>query len=508
MRNRMSDKSDISTLHDLIFSNSQDPASPAIESPGSDPLTYRDLREQITCTVRAINDRGLNTTNRIAVVTPNCPATGVLILSLMTGCVCAPLNPGYTADEYDRYFAQFRTDAVVVQVNDSPAARTAATRRGIPVIEMVPAQDLAGRFTLGPGFTGTGNARFASPADTAILLQTSGTTSTPKVVPLTHRLICSVAQRVCSTFGFTSADRCLHIAPYYHTMGIFGNFIAPLCAGGTVICTRDFIPSDIVPYLRTCRPTFYSAGPAMHRAIVKELRKVTRGKLQGNSLRFIRSASAALPDPLRDELEQLLGVPLIETYGMSEVGGAISTNLPPAKRGSVGRPVIEQLAILDERGTVLRPFEDGEIAVKGDVVFGGYDDDPEGNAALFMDGWFRTGDIGYLDDEGYLYLTGRKKEVINKGGEKISPVEIDDVLMRHPSVEDAMSFRIDDPALGEDIAAMVVGKNPPPSVGELRNYLLDHLSPQKIPRKIWFVDTIPRTANGKPLRYAGTRRYS
>lgn len=504
----MENVSKISSLHDLIFSNNQDPDHPAIESPGFEPLSYRGLREHITRTVQALSDRGLNTSSRIAVVTPDCPATGVLILSVMTGFVCAPLNPRYTTDEYGRYFSKLRIDAVIVEENGNRAARAAAVHRQIPLIEMVPADDRAGRFVLRPGFSGSTRAAFASAADTAILLQTSGTTSLPKVVPLPHRLICSVAQRVCSTFKITSADRCLHIAPYYHTMGVFGNFIAPLCAGGTVICTRDFIPSDMAMYLKTFRPTFYSAGPAMHQAILRELKKVPAGELRGNSLRFIRSASASLSDQLRDELEQVLGVPLIESYGMSEVGGAISTNLPPAKRGSVGRPVIDQLAILDESGRTLEPFMEGEIAVKGDAVFSGYDDDPEENAALFSDGWFRTGDIGHLDNEGYLYLTGRKKEIINKGGEKISPSEIDFVLMGHPSVKDAMCFRVADPVLGEDIAAMVVCTGSPPAEKELRDYLLDRVSTEKVPRKIYFVDTIPKTPNGKPLRYFGTQRYS
>jgi acyl-CoA synthetase (AMP-forming)/AMP-acid ligase II len=502
------DELDLLTLKDLLFKGNQNTFHPAIESPGLDPLSYHDLREQITSTVRSLNHQGMDKKSRIALVTPNSPVTGVLILSVMTGFTCAPLNPQYRQEEYERYFAQFRIDTVIVQMNDNPAARAAAAHRGIPVIEMIPEGKKAGRFTLEPSVYGGVDAAFASAEDIAILLQTSGTTSTPKVVPLAHHLICKVARRVCSTFGFTAADRCLHIAPYYHTMGVFGNFIAPLCAGGTVICTQDFIVPDLVPLLKTYRPTFYSAGPAVHRAILRELKKVPPEELRGHSLRFIRSASAALSDQVRDELEQVLGIPLIESYGMSEVGGAISTNLPPAKRGSVGKPVIEQLAILDENGIARKPLEEGEIAVRGDVVFTGYDDSPEENATLFTNGWFRTGDIGYLDSEGYLYLTGRKKELINKGGEKIAPVEIDFILMNHPAVSDAMSFRIEDPVLGEDIAAMVVRRDFSVTEKELRHYLLDHISPSKLPRKIYFVDTIPKSPTGKPLRYRGTQQYS
>ena len=499
----------ILSLEDLFFHNrNQDPAHTAIESPGYSPITYRELQDQITYVVKTLNAGGLARNDRVAIITPGGPETGVLIISVMTGFTCATVNPQFKTSEYVQYFQKFRISAVIVRSGDPTPARAVAKQEGIPVIEMVPEGKKAGLFTLLPETPCNQPAIFSSPSDTAILIQTSGTTAAPKIVPLQHQLICKVAQRVCATFQFTKTDRCLHIAPYYHTMGIFGNFIAPLCAGGTVICTRDFIAPDIAMYLKNYRPTFYSAGPAVHQAILRELKKCPPAELKPHSLRFIRSASAALPDQVRDELETLLGVPLIETYGMSEVGGAITTNLPPAKRGSVGKPVVPHLAILDERGNVLQQGEEGEIVVKGDVVFGGYEGAPEENPAVFTNGWFRTGDIGYLDREGYLYLTGRKKEQINKGGEKIAPAEVDDVLLAHPLVRDVMCFKIPDPVLGEDIAAMVVRSSPQLTEPGLRMYLLDRLAQFKVPRQIYFVDAIPRNPTGKPLRRVGTERYS
>jgi oxalate---CoA ligase len=505
---KMKRVSDIFTLEDLFFHNNQDPAHPAIESPGYQPLTYRELRDQITYVIKTLNARGFTRKDRIAIITPGGPETGVLIISVMAGFTGATLNPRYKASEFEQYFQKFRISAVIVRQGDQTPVRAVAVHRGIPIIDMVPEGKKAGIFTLLPVTPCEKPAVFSSASDTAILIQTSGTTAVPKIVPLQHRLICKVAQRVCATFQFSDTDRCLHIAPYYHTMGIFGNFIAPLCAGGTVICTRDFIASDITMYLKDYRPTFYSAGPAVHQAILKELRKSPPGELRVHSLRFIRSTSAALPDQVRDELEKILGVPLIETYGMSEVGGAISTNLPPIRRGSVGKPVVPHLAIMDEKGTILESGEEGEIVVKGDVVFRGYDAAPEENAAAFTNGWFRTGDIGFLDSDGYLYLTGRKKELINKGGEKIAPVEVDEILTGHPLVRDAMSFKIPDPLFGEDIAAMVVRSTPQVTEQELRMYLLERLAQFKIPREIYFVDSIPRNPAGKTLRYVGTQRYS
>jgi acyl-CoA synthetase (AMP-forming)/AMP-acid ligase II len=205
-------------------------------------------------------------------------------------------------------------------------------------------------------------------------------------------------------------------------------------------------------------------------------------------------------------LKTVVGVPVSEIFASSETG-LISINMPP-REGSVGIPVIEYLTIRDEDGRVLRNGETGEIVVKGETVFYGYEGAPEENEAAFTDGWFRTGDMGYIDDDGYLFLTGRKKELINKGGEKISPVEIDTVLCSHPRVRDAMAFPVSDPALGEDVAAMVVPADERVTEADLRYYLLDRLTPFKIPRRIVFVDTIPKTSTGKPMRHEGTRRYS
>jgi acyl-CoA synthetase (AMP-forming)/AMP-acid ligase II len=209
---------------------------------------------------------------------------------------------------------------------------------------------------------------------------------------------------------------------------------------------------------------------------------------------------------VRDDLEALLGVSVIEHFATSETG-VISINFPP-KRGSVGIPVIEHIKILDENGNSARPYEQGEIVVKGETVFGGYENAPDINKTVFFNGWFRTGDMGYIDDEGYLFLTGRKKEIINKGGEKIAPSEIDEVLLTCPGVRDVMTFMVNDPVLGEDIAAMVVRTEARVTEQELRMYLLDRIAPFKVPRKIYFTDAIPRNPAGKPLRHVGTKRYS
>jgi len=494
------------TLSDMLSGGGQDPDHPAIVSPGYQPLTYRDLRLQVQDTVQALCSMGFNRNDRIAVTAPPCPETAVSIISVMAGFTCLPLNPQNKEREFDTYFSKFRPAAVVVHRNSDTAARPAAEAHGIPVIGLAAVSGKAGRFTLDAGLMREpAGAVYGLPADTATLILTSGTTSAPKIVPYSQELLSRITHMSRDLNQMTTEDRSLHIVPYFHGLGLLSTLLAPLLAGGTVICTRDFIPSDFVPLLKTEKPTFYWGVPALHQAILQELKKVPAGELADNSLRFIGTVSAYMPDEVRHELEMLAGAPLIESYGMTEAA-FISRNVP-YKRGSVGIPVIESVQILDDNGEPAGTGTTGEIAIRGRVVIGGYLDAPEENELAFHNGWFYTGDLGYLDDEGYLFITGRKKELINKGGEKISPAEIDSVLRSHPGVADAMSFMVADPVLGEDIEAMVVRADPLISGEELRRYLLDRLVQFKVPRRIRFVDAIPKNATGKPLRSLGTRRY-
>ena len=309
------------------------------------------------------------------------------------------------------------------------------------------------------------------------------------------------AKLICTAFTLNDTERSLHIVPFYHAMGILGTFLSPLLAGGTVICPDNFVASDFLPLLKKYRLTHYSAGPALHQGILREIKKAKPEELKNHSLRFIRSTSTFLPVIIQQELESVMGVPVIESYGMSEAG-LLTVNLP-SKMGSVGIPVIDSLEVIDENGNKQKPYKKGEIVIQGESVFSGYENDPDENRKAFIDGWFKTGDIGYLDNEGYLYLTGRKTELINKGGEKISPAEIDNALMTYPSVKSAMAFRVQDPVLGEDIAAMVVTDDPNISEEELRRYLLERLISFKVPKRIYFVDEIPKGSTGKLLRYVG-----
>jgi len=494
------------TIKELIFNGNQDPDHPAIESPGQQPLLYRDLRKQVLLVIKTLNSLGFGRNDRIAVIMPGGPETAVLGIGIMAGFTHTPLNPQYKDHEFQGMFSRLRVKAIIVQKNQETAAKAVALSCNIPVFEIIPSPDKAGIFEIcGSVSDRNEEALFAQPEDTVIVMQTSGTTSVPKIVPLSQRQFCKAAYHYFSRLHLSGKDISLHIVAHFHILGITHTLLAPLLGGGTVVCTKDYISPDFLPLLKTFRPTFYCAAPAHHKGILNELNKVPVGELKDHSLQYIRSTSSPLPEQARKELERLFGVPVIESYAMTE--SPVITINTPHREGSAGIPMVESLVIMDDDGNILGTFNNGEVAIRGEVVFSGYEDADE-NKSAFTNGYFRTGDTGYLDNEGYLFLTGRKKELINKGGEKFSPQEIDAVLMSYPGVREVMAFRIDDPVLGEDVAAMVVRSDETISEYDLRRYLLDRLIQFKVPRRIYFVTEIPKGPTGKLLRYVGTERYN
>jgi acyl-CoA synthetase (AMP-forming)/AMP-acid ligase II/thioesterase domain-containing protein len=494
------------TIKDLIFNNNQDPDHPAIESPGQQPLTYRDLRKQVLLVIKTLNSMGFGRNDRIAVIMPGGPETAVLGIGIMAGFTHTPLNPQFREREFQEMFSRLKIKAIIVQKNQETAAKKVALSGNIPVIEIVPSREKAGIFEIAIGAPDEKKeALFAQPDDTVIVMQTSGTTSVPKIVTLSQKQFCKAAYLYFSRLNLSDKDTSLHIVAHFHILGITHTLLAPLLGGGTVVCARDYISPDFLPLLKKFRPTFYCAAPAHHKGILHELKKINPDELKHHSLQYIRSTSSPLPAQARKELETLFSVPVIESYAMTE-SPVISINMPH-KEGSAGIPMVESLVILDDNGSILRNFENGEVAIRGDVVFSGYEN-PVENVSAFTNGYFRTGDIGYLDNDGYLFLTGRKKELINKGGEKFSPQEIDAVLASYPGIREVMAFRIDDPVLGEDVAAMVVRSDETVSEHDLRKYLLNRLIQFKVPRRIYFVDEIPKGPTGKLLRYVGTERYN
>jgi acyl-CoA synthetase (AMP-forming)/AMP-acid ligase II len=480
---------------------------PAVAAPERPPLDFGGLQRLIGETVGALNDLGIGRGGRVAIVLPNGPEMAAAFLAIGAGAATAPLNPAYREDEFDFYLGDLEPRALVLAAGAESPARSVAGRRGIPIIELVPQPDQpAGAFRLqaaGPGGVPAVAGGMAEPDDVALLLHTSGTTSRPKLVPLSQRNIMASARNIGATLALTAADRCLNIMPLFHIHGLIGAVLSSLAAGGSVFCTPGFNALKFFACLEEAAPTWYSAVPTMHQAILARAER-NREVIARRKLRFIRSSSASLPPPVMAELEQTFGCPVIESYGMTEASHQMTSNpLPPRPRkpGTVGPAAGPEVAVLDENGRPVPPGGTGEVAIRGPNVTAGYVANPAASAGAFTDGWFRTGDQGVLDAEGYLTITGRLKELINRGGEKISPREVDDLLMTHPAVAQAVTFALPHDKLGEEVAAAIVlreGRRA--SERELRDFVSKHLADFKVPRKVVFLAEIPKGATGKLQR--------
>jgi acyl-CoA synthetase (AMP-forming)/AMP-acid ligase II len=341
------------------------------------------------------------------------------------------------------------------------------------------------------------------PLDIALLLHTSGTTSRPKAVPLTQANLSASARHIATTLGLQPTDRCLNVMPLFHIHGLVAAVLASLHAGGSIFSCPGFNALRFFSWLEESQTTWYTAVPTMHQAILERAER-HRQTIEAHPLRFLRSSSASLPPQVMRRLEQTFSAPVVEAYGMTEAAHQMACNpLPPAARkpGSVGPAAGPEIAIMDERGELLPAGAVGEVVIRGPNVTPGYLDNEEANATAFTAGWFRTGDQGFLDDDGYLVLTGRLKEIINRGGEKISPREVDEVLLDHPAIAQVVTFAVPHAKLGEDVAAAVV-LQPEQSTDarEIRAFARQRLAAFKVPRTVVLLDAIPKGPTGKLQR--------
>ncbi len=476
------------------------PSRIAISIAGGGPaVTYDQLRQQVDDLAATLSRLGLGGGDRIATALPNGLEVIASFLAASTVGTAAPLNPAYTRDEFKFYLADTGARALILPPKEADEARAAA---GADVLVIEADLDRDGRVQFSSEqIAGAGRARdYPNANDTALILHTSGTTSRPKRVPLSHANLSTSARNVAETYELTPADVSLCVMPLFHVHGLVASTLATLSTGGSVVVPPKFNPLSFWPTVREHRATWYSAVPTIHQVLLSRARS---SRPSGSEqLRFVRSCSAALAPQTMADIEAKFGVPILEAYGMTEAAHQMASNpLPPGARkaGSVGRGTAVEIAILDKAGEVLPQGETGEVSIKGANVFGGYEGNAEANAESFSNGWFRTGDQGYLDGEGYLTLVGRIKELINRGGEKISPREIDEALLTHPAVAEAVCFGIADRVYGEEVAAAVVLKGSA-TEAELTAHCRSSLADFKCPKTIYIVDVIPRTATGKIQR--------
>ena len=492
-----------STIAALLAAH--DGAGPALGAPAREPLTFAGLREQLERTTAALNGFGLGRGDSVAIVLPNGPEMAAAFLAVATAAAAAPLNPGYRADEFSFYLSDLEARAVIVQQGDDTPARAAAAAEGVPIIELAPLSDApAGRFSLESDLRGAADAPGAAdPDDTALVLHTSGTTSRPKIVPLSQRNIAASARHIRQTLSLTPDDRCMNIMPLFHIHGLIAGVLASVGAGGCTWCSPGFNAMQAFAWLREARPSWYTAVPTMHQLILTRAARNADIRAE-TQLRLIRSSSSSLPPTVMAELESTFNAPVIESYGMTEAAHQMTSNpMPPQARkpGSVGLPAGPEIAIMDADGALQALGARGEVVIRGPNVADGYRNNPQANAEAYTRGWFRTGDQGELDADGYLTITGRLKEIINRGGEKISPREVDEVLLQHPAVGQAVTFAMPHERLGEEVAAAVVLRDGSDAEErELRRFVGERLADFKTPRRIVILDEIPKGATGKVQR--------
>ncbi len=484
-----------------------DAPNPAISAPGRTPMTYRQLRDHVDQAATSLNLRGIGRGDRVGIVLPNGPEMASAFLSIASAATAAPLNPQYRKPEFDFYLKDLGARALVVlDGSESPAIRS-AEELGINVLRLgVPPGAPAGSFEIGGGHADPSPAGAGGPAgpdDVALVLHTSGTTSRPKIVPLLHSNVCASAGNIAETLRLTPEDRCLNVMPLFHIHGLMAPVLSSMRSGASVFCTPGFNAFEFFSWMNEAQPTWYSAVPTMHQGILARAGR-NLDVIRATPLRLIRSSSSSLPPQVMAKLEEVFAVPVVEAYAMTEASHQMTCNpLPPGRRkpGTVGRAAGPEVAVMDRDGVLLESGQVGEIVIRGPNVTPGYENNPEANAAGFTAGWFRTGDQGVMDADGYVTITGRLKEIINRGGEKISPREVDEVLMEHPAVHQVVTFALPHPKLGEEVAAAVVlveGAQARPA--EIRQFAASRLADFKVPRKVLILDEIPKGPTGKLRR--------
>jgi acyl-CoA synthetase (AMP-forming)/AMP-acid ligase II len=426
----------------------------------------------------------------------------VTFLAASQAGTAAPLNPAYKEDEFRFYLEDTNAKVLLLPPTGAEEARRAAGDR-VPILSVE--VDAAGTVSLS-GVTSRKPVVPPTVDDVALILHTSGSTGRPKRVPLSHANLSISAGNVARSYALSPEDVSLCVMPLFHVHGLVASTLATLATGGTVVVPGKFNPLSFWRVARDYSATWYSAVPTLHQLLLARAESGTR-PAGAEKLRFIRSCSASLAPQMMHDLEAAFGAPVLEAYGMTEAAHQMASNpLPPGNRlpGSVGPGTDVGISIMDGEGKRLAPGERGEVCIKGPNVIRGYENNPEANATGFFGEWFRTGDQGFLDENGYLTLTGRLKEMINRGGEKISPREIDEVLLSHPAVAEAVCFGTPHPTWGEEVAAAIVlhpvEGGTPTTEAELMAFCKERLADYKRPKQIHITETIPRTATGKIQR--------
>jgi acyl-CoA synthetase (AMP-forming)/AMP-acid ligase II len=478
-------------------------------------VTYGGLRQQVRAVAEQLAAAGVGRGDRVATSLTNGLPVIVSFLAAGVAGTAAPLNPSYKEEEFRFYLEDTAAKVMLLPPDGADEARRAAAALNVPILTID--MDAAGTVSLTRDGRPLDRKPFTPPTvdDVALVLHTSGSTGRPKRVPLKHANLSISAQNVANHYALTNGDVSLCVMPLFHVHGLVASTLATLATGGTVVVPSKFNPLSFWRTARDHGVTWYSAVPTLHQLLLARAgdpSDPSKRPAGTEKLRFIRSCSASLPPAVMHALEKAFGAPVLEAYGMTEAAHQMASNpLPPSERkpGSVGRGTDVKISIMDKAGNHLAVGEAGEVVIKGPNVITGYENNPEANASSFVDGWFRTGDQGVLDANGYLTLVARIKELINRGGEKISPREIDEVLLSHPAIAEAVCFGVPHATWGEEVeAAVVLREGEAVSDADVLAFCKERLADFKRPKQIHITQAIPRTATGKIQRGAVAKVYS
>jgi oxalate---CoA ligase len=477
------------------------PGAPAIMARRRAALSYAGLLEQVSQTLDVLNRAGYGRGDRIGLALPQGPEATVALIALLAGVVCVPLNPAAGASELRVLLPRCRLAALITIPSLFPHFVDYAVNHRIPVIQLTGSPEHAGRFSLNTEARFVrAQEGFSREQELSAVFTTSGTTGLPKLIPLTQFDLCSHARRAVRFLELSASDRCLDLLPSFHHDAVAVSILSTIFSGASSVYPAAPSTRHFLGWMREFQPTWCAAPPPFFHALLRDL-GAGHSDVSKLGIRNLFSCGAPLDDIVISELERMFQAPLRNCYGTTECGNIAVTAVSHAARkpGSAGLSVGLEIAIADASGELLPRRQFGEIVVRGPGVFHGYDEDPNGNANTFFGDWYRTGDLGYLDEDGHLFLTGRIQEFINRGGEKVAPLEVDDVLRNHPAIEDAATFGVPHPVLGEDVvAAIVLSREADPD--EIYRFAAKHLSAFKLPRRILVVPAIPRGPTGKVQR--------
>nr|WOX58872.1 4-coumarate-CoA ligase 3 [Phyla nodiflora] len=485
------------------------PSRRAISVSGKFDLTHAQLNHLVERAAAHLVASGVKPGDVVALTFPNTVEFVIMFLAVIRArATAAPLNSAYTFDEFQFYLSDSQSRLLLTSKEGNEAAQAAATKLNIPhVSAMLPSAD--SEIVLSSTQSDVDPELLSKvvndPSDEALFLHTSGTTSRPKGVPLTQLNLYSSVQNIKSVYKITESDSTVIVLPLFHVHGLLAGLLSSFGAGASVTlpAAGRFSASTFWSDMNKYNATWYTAVPTIHQIILE--RHLSNPESSYPKLRFIRSCSASLAPSIMDRLEEAFGAPVLEAYAMTEATHLMSSNpLPeagPHKPGSVGKPVGQEMAILNENGEVQEANANGEVCIRGPNVTKGYKNNPEANKSAFLFGWFHTGDLGFFDSDGYLHLVGRIKELINRGGEKISPIEVDAVLLSHPDIAQAVAFGVPDDKYGEEINCAVIpreGSNLDEE--EVTRFCKKNLAAFKVPKRVFLTDSVPKTATGKIQR--------